>query len=149
MNFLMVLDLTQFWLDGWPGNEYFWISHKISGHLTPMTPLGVHAQWFETTWNRYEGFLLLCISVYSKRMCVLRECVRFFIWCIGKCVPFPFGRRDAFPDASDKKRTQSLSANATIFRKKIEVFFCRSKKNLLITISKLRLFTYLSIRLSM
>ena len=60
MNFLMVFDFTQFWLDGRPGNEYFWISHKISGHLTPMTPLGVHPQWFETTWNRYERFLLLC-----------------------------------------------------------------------------------------
>ena len=59
MNFLMVFDFTQFWLDGRPGNEYFWISHKISGHLTPMTPLGVHPQWFETTWNRYKRFLLL------------------------------------------------------------------------------------------
>ena len=38
----MVFDFTQLWLDGWPGNEYFWISHKIFGHLTPMTPLGVH-----------------------------------------------------------------------------------------------------------
>ena len=44
MNFLMVFDFTQFWLDGRPGNEYFRISHKISGHLTPMTPLGVHPQ---------------------------------------------------------------------------------------------------------
>ena len=55
----MVLDFTQFWLDGWPGNEYFWISHNISGHLTPMTPLGVHPQWFESTWNKYKRFLLL------------------------------------------------------------------------------------------
>ena len=59
MNFLMVFDFTEFWLDGRPGNEYFWISNKISGHLTPMTPLGVHQQWFETTWNRYKRFLLL------------------------------------------------------------------------------------------
>ena len=59
MNFLMVFDFTQFWLDGRPGNEYFWISHKIFGHLTPLTPLGVHPQWFETTWNRFERFLLL------------------------------------------------------------------------------------------
>ena len=44
MNFLMVFDFIQFWLDGWPGNEYFWISLKISGHLTPLTPLGVHPQ---------------------------------------------------------------------------------------------------------
>ena len=60
MNFLMVFDFTQFWLDGRPGNEYFWISHKISGLLTPLTPLGVHPQLFKTTvWNRYERFLLL------------------------------------------------------------------------------------------
>ena len=47
MNFLMVFDFTQFWLDGRPGNEYFWISHTISGlltPLTPLTPLGVHLQ---------------------------------------------------------------------------------------------------------
>ena len=57
MNFLMVVDFNQFWLDGRPGNEYFWISQKISGLLTP---LGVHPQWFETTvWNRFEQFLLL------------------------------------------------------------------------------------------
>ena len=61
MNFLMVFDFTQFWLDGRPGNEYFWISHKISGRLTPMTSLGVHPQWFEITLNRYERFLLLCM----------------------------------------------------------------------------------------
>ena len=59
MNFLTVFDFTQFWLDGRPGNEYFWISQKNSGHLTPMTLLGVHPQWFETNWNRYKRFLLL------------------------------------------------------------------------------------------
>ena len=37
-------DLTQFWLDGRPGNEYFCIYHKISDVLTPLTPLGVHPQ---------------------------------------------------------------------------------------------------------
>ena len=42
MHFSMVFDFTQFWLDGWPGNEYFLISHKISGLLTPLSPLGVH-----------------------------------------------------------------------------------------------------------
>ena len=51
---------TQFWLDGRPGNEYFWIAHKVSDLLTPLTPLGLHPQWFKTTvWNRYERFLLL------------------------------------------------------------------------------------------
>ena len=49
MNFLMVFDFIQFWLDGRPGNECFGISHKIFDHLPPMTPLGVHPQWFETT----------------------------------------------------------------------------------------------------
>ena len=43
MNFLLVFYFTQFWLDGLPGNEYFWISHKISGHLTPMTPLCIRS----------------------------------------------------------------------------------------------------------
>ena len=63
MHFLMVFDFTQLWLDGRPGNEYFWIYHKISGLLKPQTPLGVHPQWFETTvWNRYEWFLLLCMK---------------------------------------------------------------------------------------
>ena len=55
-------DFAQFWLDGRPGNEYFWISHKIFGLLTPLTPLGVHPQLLKTTvWNRYERFLLLWI----------------------------------------------------------------------------------------
>ena len=51
MFFLMVFDFTQFWLDGRPGNEYLWISHKISGLLTPLTLLGVYPQWFETALN--------------------------------------------------------------------------------------------------
>ena len=67
MHFLMVFDFTQFWLDGWPGNEYFWISHKISGLLTPLTPLGVHPQLFKiAVWNRYERFLLLW-SIYRVK----------------------------------------------------------------------------------
>ena len=41
----MVFDFNQFWLEGRPGNEYFWISHKISGLLTPLTPMGVYPQW--------------------------------------------------------------------------------------------------------
>ena len=44
----IVFDFTQFWLDGRPGNEYFWISHKIYVLLTPLTPLDVYPQWFET-----------------------------------------------------------------------------------------------------
>jgi hypothetical protein len=48
MHFLMVFYFTQFWLDGRPGNEYFWILHKICDLLTPLTPLGVRPQWFET-----------------------------------------------------------------------------------------------------
>ena len=42
MHFLMVFDFIL--LDGQPDNEYFGISHKISGLLTPQTPLGVHLQ---------------------------------------------------------------------------------------------------------
>ena len=48
--FLMVFDFTQFWLDGRPGNDHFWISHKISDHLTPLTSLDLRPQWFETDW---------------------------------------------------------------------------------------------------
>ena len=39
MNILMVFDFTQFWLDGRPGNEHFWISHKISDLMTPLPPV--------------------------------------------------------------------------------------------------------------
>ena len=48
MNFLMVFDFTQFWLDGRPGNEYFWISHKISGLLTPLDTPGCASS---VIWN--------------------------------------------------------------------------------------------------
>ena len=37
--FLNVFDFTQLWLDGRPGNEYFWISHKMFGLLTSWHPL--------------------------------------------------------------------------------------------------------------
>ena len=46
----MAFDFTQLWLDGRPGNEYFWISYKIFGLLKPLTLLGVHPQQFETTF---------------------------------------------------------------------------------------------------
>ena len=62
----MLFDFTQFWLNYQPGNEYFQISHKISDLLTPLTPLGVHPQWFETTvWNRFERFLLLWVRAFK------------------------------------------------------------------------------------
>ena len=32
------------WLDWRPGAAYFWISHKISGLLTPLTPLDLYPQ---------------------------------------------------------------------------------------------------------
>ena len=65
MNFLMVFDFNQFCLDGRPGNEYFWISHKISDLLTPLTPLGTHgcasAVFAENViWNRLKRFLPVC-----------------------------------------------------------------------------------------
>ena len=47
----MDFDFIQFWLDGRPGNEYFCISHKISDLLTPLTPLSVHPQWFESLFK--------------------------------------------------------------------------------------------------
>ena len=51
---LMVFDFTQFWLDGRPGNDYFQISHKISGLLTPLTPLGVHPQCLQKMKSETE-----------------------------------------------------------------------------------------------
>ena len=64
--FLMVFDVTQFWLDGPPGNEYFWIPHKISGLMTP-----VHLQWFETdlSHSSYSDFIKLASAskiIYPK-----------------------------------------------------------------------------------
>ena len=65
----MVFDFTQFWLDGRPGNEFFLISHKISDLLTPLTPLGVRPQWFETdlSHSSYSAmsavFLVLSVVV--------------------------------------------------------------------------------------
>ena len=59
MHFLKVFGFTQFWLDGRPGNEYFKICHKIFGLLTPLTPIGVRPQWFETdlSHSSYSGVL--------------------------------------------------------------------------------------------
>ena len=99
MNFLMVFDFTQFWLDGRPGNEYFWICHKISGHLTPMTPLGVHPQWFETTWNRYRRFLLLWLGNLVKL--VFRSILLVKNWSFAKllsliCLSFSFVRKKSW-----------------------------------------------------
>ena len=52
----MVFDFIQFWLDGWPGNEHFWISHKISD--TPDTPGGASVVFPENEiWNRLKQFL--------------------------------------------------------------------------------------------
>ena len=71
MHFLMVFDFTQFWLDGWPGNEYFWIPYKIYGlltPLTPLTPLGVRPQWFETDLSH---------SSYSEIEVSIGSVVRF------------------------------------------------------------------------
>ena len=57
----IVFDFTQFWLDGRPGNEYFWISYKISGLLTPLTPLDLYPQCLlkikpETDWSSVRMF---------------------------------------------------------------------------------------------
>ena len=49
-------------MDGRPDNECFWISHKISGPLTPLTSLGgVHPQCLlkmqsETDWSNSSQF---------------------------------------------------------------------------------------------
>ena len=55
---ITIFNFTQWWVDGWPGNECFWISHKISDLLTPLTPLSVRPQLiislkmkFETDWS--------------------------------------------------------------------------------------------------
>ena len=49
-------------------------SHKNSDLLTPLTPLGVHPQWFETTvWNIFKQFLLLCLWGCSKMYAALKK----------------------------------------------------------------------------
>ena len=59
--FSMVFDFTQFWLDGQPGNDYFWNSHKNSDHLTPLTSLGLHPQWFETDCSNSSQSEKVCL----------------------------------------------------------------------------------------
>ena len=58
MNFLMVFDFTQFWLDDRLGNVYFQISHKISdlsdssycvwSHITHYRPSQRRPPWPST-----------------------------------------------------------------------------------------------------
>jgi hypothetical protein len=92
----MVFDFTQFWLDGRPSNEYFWISHKISDLLTPLTPLGVRPQWFETDLSHSsysEGVgevdLLMSLSLDSFLIitCSFEDDMIFFgrvaAWYVG------------------------------------------------------------------
>ena len=77
MNFLSFFYFTQFWLDGRPGNEYFYISHKISDLLTSLS---VHLQWFETTvWNRYERFLLQCERIWLD----IKQLIKRKIWIVS------------------------------------------------------------------
>ena len=58
---------TQFWLDGRPGNEYFWNSQKIFDHLTPLTYLGLHPQWFEIDWsNSSQSAIIACPHLCSS-----------------------------------------------------------------------------------
>jgi hypothetical protein len=67
MHFLMVFDFIQFWLDGRPSYEYFWIPHKISDLLTPLTPLGVRPQWFETDFS-HSSYSAVVIRTYWEIM---------------------------------------------------------------------------------
>ena len=88
-------------MTGRPGNEYFWISHQISGLLTPLTPLGVHPQSFETYMSDsfYCGIttcppsrisdlltalivkLFLCLFFPHIELSALRPTGRSQIWC--------------------------------------------------------------------
>ena len=68
MYFLKVFYLSPFWLDGWPGNQYFWISHKISVFFTSLTTLDMHRQWFETDMSN---------SSYSEAVVVSKSLVHF------------------------------------------------------------------------
>ena len=72
----MVFDFTQFCLDGRPGNEYFWISHKISRFWHPWHPwVCVHSdlkqiwaippavfQQRSSSWSPYFNILILMIT---------------------------------------------------------------------------------------
>ena len=53
-NMFQISFSDKFWQNGWPDNGYFWIPHKISGLLTPLTPLGVPPQWFETDLSHWS-----------------------------------------------------------------------------------------------
>ena len=59
MHFIIVFDLTQFWLDGQPGNEYFWIPYNISGLLTPLIRMGV-------LWNRLLKVVISSLKDFSN-----------------------------------------------------------------------------------
>ena len=93
----IVFDFTQFWLDGRPGNEYFWISHKISGPLTPLTPLGVHPQCLlkmqsETDWSNSSQCVLLCSVTFFRLRCYINVCAisRASLWSktVVKLIPW-------------------------------------------------------------
>ena len=85
----MVFDFTQFWLDGRPGNEYFWISHKISDLLTPLRPLDLYPQCLlkmksETDWsNSSQCALGLNVNFSTLNKLEIPQLENFDAWFVS------------------------------------------------------------------
>ena len=89
---IMVFNFARWWVDGWTGNEYFWIPHKISDLLTslaPLTPLVCVCSicWLSVwkwNWNRLKQFLPVCtrkgfFRILKKTSSQL-SCAPLYIW---------------------------------------------------------------------
>ena len=55
----IVFEFTQWWLNGRPGNGWFWISHNFSDLVTPLRPLDLYPQCVlkmksETDWSNFS-----------------------------------------------------------------------------------------------
>ena len=119
-------DFTQFWLDGRPGNEYFWISRKISDLLTPLTPLDVHPQWFETdlSHSSYNGIVWCQCDIRIDNCC--------FFYFFSAAIDFDFSNSKY----SNIKSFQlwwtsfilSLSNNLTAVQDEFWIFLCYDLK---------------------
>ena len=73
-------------------------SHKNSDLWTPLTPLGVHPQWFETTvWNIFKQFLLLCLWGCSKMYAALKKARFTFNFAFLGCSMLPSPTFSASP----------------------------------------------------
>ena len=63
---IVVFNFTQFWVGGWPGNTYFWISHIVCNLLASLGLLGLHPQCSAVVWNEFKQFLPQCNCTCCK-----------------------------------------------------------------------------------